>query len=187
MCSYKDYQLRPIEEKDLKIVLEWRNSDRIRANMFTDSIITIDQHLTWYEKIKLSNSTVCLVFTYKGQPSGLVSFTDIDFDNNTCSWGFYLGKEDPPPGSGSIMGFLGLKFAFEKLDIHSVHGEVFAFNIPSIKFHKKLGFVEESRLLEHALKNGKYEDVFLFTLVKDVWLDNLQRIEKLILTSSQSC
>jgi UDP-2,4-diacetamido-2,4,6-trideoxy-beta-L-altropyranose hydrolase len=46
-------QLREIQESDLPLLLEWRNQPFVRQNMFNNSIITMDHHRKWYEKMKV--------------------------------------------------------------------------------------------------------------------------------------
>lgn len=168
MYSAEDFNLREIEKYDLELILKWRNSERIRTNMFTDHIITMQEHAKWFERIKHDSNSLVLIFEKKTNPLGLVSFTGIDKKNSKCNWGFYLGEINLP-GTGTIMGYLGLNYAFEKLKIRKVCGEVFAFNSASIKFFNKLGFIEEGRLRKHILKNGIFEDVVLFGLLKEEW------------------
>ena len=45
MLRRDDCQLRPVLESDLGLIRQWRNSERIRANMFTDHIISSEEHL----------------------------------------------------------------------------------------------------------------------------------------------
>lgn len=174
----EDYRLRPMEEADLEKVLEWRNSKRIRINMFTDHIITMDEHQAWFNRVKQSQSAIHKIFQFQGCPVGMVSFTNIDRHNNRCYWGFYLGEEALPRRTGLVMGFLGVKYAFEELGIRKLCGEVFAFNTSSIGFHKKLGFSEEGRFAQHILKNGNYEDIIAFALFKEDWLRKGFEMEK---------
>ncbi|MCD5406412.1 MAG: UDP-4-amino-4,6-dideoxy-N-acetyl-beta-L-altrosamine N-acetyltransferase [Desulfotomaculum sp.] len=180
MPNRQDYRLRPLEEADLGKVLEWRNSERIRANMYSDHIITVEEHRAWFERNKQSEDAVSMIFEFKEKPVGLVYFTNIDKICNRCLWGFYLGEEDLPPGTGAIMGFLGLEYAFEKLGFRKLCGEAFAFNISSTKFHKKLGFIEEGCLAKHVLKNNVYEDIILMAMFKEDWLKVKPKYEKLL-------
>lgn len=158
-------------------VLEWRNSNRIRANMFTDHCITCEEHQIWFDKVNQSKSDIYKIFEFQGRPLGLVCFTNIDRKNNRCHWGFYLGEENLPKGTGLLMGYLGVKYAFEDLGIRKLCSEVFAFNISSIKFHKKLGFKEEGFFSKHVFKSGNYEDVILFALFDEDWSKNRLNLE----------
>jgi len=150
--------------------------------MFSDHIITVDEHLAWFRSINQREDVKCLVFEFECRPVGLMYFTQIDRDNSKCAWGFYLGEETLPKGTGSAMGFLGVEFAFVDLGVRKLSGEVLAFNTASIRFHKRLGFVEEGHFVEHVVKNGKYEDVLSFALFKDHWQRNKSELEALIFT-----
>ena len=169
MPRREDYRLRPVEEADLAKVLEWRNSERIRANMYTDHIISVDEHRRWFRNLREDRRLVCLVFEYLGRPAGMVNFTGIDEANGKSQWGFYLGETDLPRGTGTVMGLLGLEYAFEILKIRKVCGEAFAFNSASLNFFGRLGFAEEGRFARHVLKNGRYEDVVSFALFREDW------------------
>jgi len=176
MPNPEDYQLRSIEESDLEQVLEWRNSERVRSNMYTDYIISLEEHRAWFLKIRNSSSTCYYVCEYDKQPIGVIYFTNIDKKNQKSYWGFYLGDENAPIGSGYIMGFTALKYAFEVLDFRKLCSEVFEFNIKSIKLHNKLGFQQEGYFVKHILKKDRHEDVIALALFKDNWLnikDNL--------------
>ena len=171
-------RLRPIEEADLVKVLEWRNSDRIRAVMFTDSIITINEHRAWFERLHKEKTAICRIFEFQDRPVGVVNIIQIDRHNNKCSWGFYLGEVDVPRGTGTVMGYLALEYIFEALGMRKLCAEVLAFNTTSIKFHKKLGFVEEGRFIKHVLKNDNYEDVIAMALFYEDWVKFKNRLKK---------
>lgn len=170
--NYKCYGLRPIEEKDLELILHWRNSDRIRANMFTDHIIKMEEHRSWFDRLQKEQKDIYLVFEYNDNPVGIVNFIEMDSHNYTCKWGFYIGEEDVPKGLGSIMGFMGLEYIFEECNKCIVKGEAFVFNEASINYHTKLGFTEEGYSVKHVLKNEGYKDVILFSLSREDWEKN---------------
>ncbi|TCS83308.1 UDP-4-amino-4,6-dideoxy-N-acetyl-beta-L-altrosamine N-acetyltransferase [Tepidibacillus fermentans] len=177
MLIYRNYKLRPIEEEDLEMVLNWRNSERIRMNMYTDHLITMEEHRAWFQRLKEDNRNLTFIFEYMDEPVGVMNFNRIDNHNRNCTWGFYLGKENLLKGTGLALGYLGLKYAFENLNIRKLSGEVFGFNIASYNFHKKLHFKEEGRLLKHIKKNGQYEDIILFAQFEEDWKKNRILIE----------
>lgn len=169
MCR-EEFNLRPIEEHDLDVVLAWRNSDRVRSYMYTDHIITQDEHRSWFERTRQAEFPPTLIFEYRGIPVGLKSFSQIDRFNNRCYWGFYLGESELPRGCGSVMGFLALEYIFEQQKFRKLCAEAFAFNEGSVKYHTRLGFVQEGRFMQHILKNGRYEDIISFAIFRDNWL-----------------
>lgn len=171
-----EINLRIMQEKDLETVLKWRNSERVRFNMFTDHIITMEEHLEWFNNINKSNKDVYLVFEYNRMPLGLSYFNKIDRINQTSFWGFYIGDDQPPRGCGTLMGFLSLNYAFFSLDLRKVYGEVFAFNSNAVYLFKKLGFKQEGYLKGHALKKDIYEDVIIFSIFVNEWLNKREEL-----------
>jgi len=169
VLNFDEYGLRPLDCDDLEFVLAWRNSERIRANMYTDHIISASEHQAWYDRIKDEPSVVYRLFEYRQTSVGLSYFTDIDLTNGLCLWGFYLGAVNLPGGSGTMMGYLSLQHAFDQLHIRKVCGEVLTYNEPSLKFFRRLGFVEEGRRRQHVLRKGGYVDVVIFSLLDDEW------------------
>ncbi|MCL6479750.1 MAG: UDP-4-amino-4,6-dideoxy-N-acetyl-beta-L-altrosamine N-acetyltransferase [Peptococcaceae bacterium] len=159
-------------------MLEWRNSDRIRAVMFTDRIITMDEHRAWFERLYKEKTAICRIFEFQDRPVGVVNIIQIDRHNHKCSWGVYLGEVDVPRGTGTVMGYLALEYIFEALGMRKLCAEVLAFNTTSIKFHKKLGFVEEGRFIKHVLKNGNYEDVIAMALFDEDWVKSKNKLKK---------
>jgi UDP-4-amino-4,6-dideoxy-N-acetyl-beta-L-altrosamine N-acetyltransferase len=171
------FNLRPITASDLELVLSWRNSERVRSYMYTDHLITPQEHQAWFERVSQESFPSVLIFEYEGQPAGLKSFSQIDRKNNRCHWGFYLGDTELPKGCGTVMGFLALEYIFETHGFHKVCAEAFAFNEGSIKYHERLGFVKEGCFAKHVLKNGIYEDIILFGNFREVWLAGKDRLE----------
>ena len=180
MPTREDYRLRPIAEEDLELVLHWRNSDRIRRNMYGDHIISMDEHRAWFNRLEENPNVVFLVFELRQMPVGMVYFTDIDRKNDKCFWGFYLGQENLPRGTGTIMGVLGMEYAFEAFNIRKLCGEVFLFNTASVKFFHRLGFSEEGHFVRHVLKDGNYEDVISFALFRECWQDKRGKLERTV-------
>lgn len=179
MSGREEYHFRPVEERDLETVLRWRNSERIRVNMYTDHEITFDEHREWFARLQKEQVPTFMIFEFQGRPIGVIHVTQIDKRNNKCYWGFYIGDTEAPPGSGTALGYFGLNYIFDGLKIRKLCAEAFGFNSASIKFHKRLGFIEEGRFVKHILKNGRYEDVITFALFSEHWNRHKKQIEGL--------
>jgi UDP-4-amino-4,6-dideoxy-N-acetyl-beta-L-altrosamine N-acetyltransferase len=180
MAKREDYQLRPLQESDLEMVLSWRNSERVRANMYTDHIISLEEHQTWFKKIKDAPTVDYLICEFQNHPIGLVNFTNIDKNNNKCYWGFYLGETATPLGSGGALSFISMEYIFEIVDIRKVCSEVLSFNNKSLKLHKRLSFQEEGCFKKHIYKNLEYQDVICLALFQEDWLQNKNDIAKIV-------
>ena len=169
MPPYNDYKLRMMSESDLRIVLQWRNSERVRMNMYSDELISWDDHCAWFSRIQNSQESRHYIFELNRTPIGVINFTSINSLHGKCSWGFYLGETDVPHGSGSVLGILGMSEAFEHLKIRKLCAEVFAFNEKSLRFHRRLGFTQEGILSQHVWKHNYYQDIVLFACFADQW------------------
>lgn len=169
MHPFDSYRIRPMMKDDLPFVLEWRNSERIRKNMYSEEPISWENHCSWFSSIQNKESIQYYIVEHLERPFGVVNFTEINRTHHTCNWGFYVGDTEAPRGSGTALGFLGLVEAFEHLHIRKLCAEVISFNEASIRFHRKLGFIQEGNLHRHIWKNNKYEDIVLFANFSDQW------------------
>jgi UDP-4-amino-4,6-dideoxy-N-acetyl-beta-L-altrosamine N-acetyltransferase len=181
MFDREECRLRLLEERDLAMVLGWRNNDRVRSNMFNDHIITMDEHLAWYSRLQQKND-VCLIFEWQSNPVGVMNFVGRDPKRHTCHWGFYLRPESLPGGMGTAMGYLGLEYAFDRLGVDCVIGEALTFNKASIRFHNRLGF-RSGGTVKKSRGSGFYEDAVIFSLLKSDWLAIRSELERGIFAS----
>lgn len=178
MTAPKRMELRAVEERDLELILAWRNSERIRANMYTGHEITPEEHRAWFERLTREKESFSLLFEADGAPLGVVNLNHLDWRNRSCHWGFYLGEADAPPGSGTRMAYLALRHIFEELKLHKVIGEALAFNQASIAYHRKLGFSQEAHYVQHVLRDGNFLDVLSFALFSRDWPTIKRELEK---------
>lgn len=169
MIDLSKYHLKDLKEDDLELVLNWRNSKAIRSSMYTDHIITMEEHKKWFNKVGSDNTMAVKIFSNENKPLGLVNISKIDQINNKCYWGFYIGEPDAPTGSGTIMGILALEYMFAELDIRKICTEILEFNTASLHYHKKLGFIEEGRFVKHVRKDNQYVDVIAMAHFVDKW------------------
>lgn len=186
MTKREKFKLRKLEEKDLEPILKWRNSDRVRANMFSDHIISWEEHLEWFKKIQEKNNVSYCVCELGKLPIGVVYFTEIDWDDQTSLWGFYVGELQFPLPLGAYIEFLALEYAFETLMFRKLSCEVFNFNQEAIKLHKQFGFQQEGYFVEQVRKNNQYLDVLFFSLFKEDWIIHKNKIAKLVFRSKKS-
>lgn len=163
-----DYLLRGLREEDIEYIYHWRNSESIRINMYNDQPIPFDRHVQWFTEVLKSQMDYYRLFIYKNHPLGLVSFKNQE-EPHTSIWGVYIGDRNAPKGSGTIMGYLGLDYAFQCLNIKKVIGEVIAFNNKSQRFHEKLGFHLEGVLKDKINRNNEWVDVFRYVLSQEDW------------------
>ena len=165
----KRTSLKDIEEKDLDLILQWRNQEQIRKVMFYSDIITTEQHYNWYKNLLKSYVSISKIFYFDDKPYGPLNVNQINQLYNTCEWGFYIGELSAPRGMGTILGYTSLNYIFNELHVGKICGEVIASNEQSRIFHEKLGFKNEGILREHIFKENDYMDIHLYSILKREW------------------
>lgn len=160
-------KLRPMEGRDLRRVRRWRNDLRVREHMFNASPIDEIEHAAWFKTSSLNERRYLLVVLRADILFGFAQF-NLSQCRTVADWGFYVDP-DGPKGQGYELGHSVLSFAFNSLQLKRVNGKVLDSNIRSIKFHRRMGFVEEGRLRSHHLTELGYQDVHLFGLLAHEW------------------
>ena len=133
---------------DLQQVFQWRNDPFVRMNMFSQREIPFHEHQDWFEKCCGDPNHHLLIFEICGEPAGFVNFK-VRTPSMEASWGFYRSPSSVN-GVGERMGNAALLFAFEKLNIKKICGEVLMLNKRSINFHLSLGFKQTHRLKNYT-------------------------------------
>ena len=95
----------------------------------------------------------------------LITF-DCDHRMGTFKYGLFLLDKAKGKGYGSEAVKIMLNYYFNELRYNKVNVYIYAYNIPSIKFHEKLGFVKEGQLRQMAYSMGKYHDIVFYGLLK---------------------
>lgn len=146
--------------------------------MYNDQIITEKQHHQWFKNVSSSKTERYFIFSIDHTDTGFVSFKDVDHHHHHCHWGFYIGEVQSPKGSGSVMGFLALEWAFQQLEVEKVYGEVLSNNEKSLSYHQSLGFRKEGHFRNHIVRNNKYLDVIRYGLLKEEWIAEKPKVLK---------
>ena len=170
--AMSDSRLRPMEAKDLELVLVWRNHPAVRRFMYTTQLISPEEHARWFERSKHQTGVWLLIYERAGSPTGFVNISESRCPH-VADWGFYLAP-DAGKGTGQALGTETLKYAFESLQLHKLCGQALGFNKRSIHFHEKLGFVREGVLREQHFDGEHFFDIFCFGLLASEWEHSTQ-------------
>lgn len=156
-------------EKQLSI-RDIRNEPSIRAAMYTDHVIGVNEHLSWLNQLKQTTQQLAMAVLNKdGIPVGLTSLKNIDLHHKTADWGTYISEGARGLGIGTIAAIGMIDQAFDVLVLEKLNAEVIEGNGPSLNYHKKIGFVEEGFRNSNVVKQGKRFGVHLLGLEKANW------------------
>ena len=167
--------LRTISDKDLADVLIWRNNESVRKNMYTDHIISEEEHREWYEKASVDPTRRLLICEEAGESLGFVSFYDISPRDNTATWAFFSANPHQR-GVGSKMEIAALDYAFFELKLEKLSCEVLSFNHPVISFHRKHGFQIEGIFVGQYVRGTDRFDIFRLAIFRRDWVERLRPV-----------
>jgi UDP-4-amino-4,6-dideoxy-N-acetyl-beta-L-altrosamine N-acetyltransferase len=157
-------RLRAMTAVDLPSVLELRNHVEIRRFMLTQHEISTEEHRSWFDRASNDAKLDLLVWEMNGRCCGFVQFKEANY-RGVVDWGFYVAP-DAPKGTGKKLGFAALAHAFQKDGINKICGQALCWNVPSIEFHKSLGFTQEGILRNQHFDGDKHHDIIIFGLLK---------------------
>lgn len=161
----------------LESVRIWRNKKSISNYMFTNHKITKEEHKRWIEKLRMKNTAKSWVIKYKLKPVGLASIFNIDYENKTTDWGFYIANESlRGKGIGSAVLYCLMEYVFEKMKFEKMVTNVLGNNHIAIGLYEKFGFVKEGIMKEKLVRDQKEIDVFLMSIKKEKWNKIKERI-----------
>ena len=171
-----------MNEADLKSVLSWRNRKAVREVMYTQHLITEDEHEAWWARVSVDDSTQPFIFHRNGHDLGFVSFTSLDQINGTAFWAFY-SSPNAPRGTGSLMEYVALEQFFLDSRMRKLSCEVLSKNESVIRLHEGFGFVLEGTFVKHVHSSGVLEDVVRLAIFEEKW--SSKREEKLVKLSKR--
>jgi RimJ/RimL family protein N-acetyltransferase len=191
-------------------LLEWRNQDFVRNMMFTRDIIDKDNHMRFLNSLEDESYLVaedgC---ENKSQGSGKINmdglgkhiankqkyayigFVDeIPFgvlhfqfcrDTGILDFGHYLVDEKYlNSGLGTVLEYVVLNFAFDKVNAIKVLSKVLAYNKKVIGLHSKFGFVLDMIKKDYVKIDEDYYDVHFQSMDRMRWEQNKAKIERAI-------
>lgn len=161
-------KLRNIKSDELELMLSWRNAPDVRANMYTQHEISLEEHLSWWSRIQQRNDHLYFMYDYQDAALGVVAFSGIDSVNENSSWAFYASP-NAPRGTGIKMEYLALNYAFDEIKLHKLTCEVLAFNTPVLKLHQKFGFITEGVFREQHRVNDTFVDIHRLGILAREW------------------
>lgn len=159
--------LRPMADADLEAVLSWRNAPAVRANMYTTHLITPGEHARWWAQTRDDPSRRYFIFETRDGAFGVVGFTRIGEITGEAEWAFYASR-DAPRGTGSMMEWLALEYAFGPLALQTLRCEVLETNTRVIELHTRFGFVTAGTAIRQ-IDQAREANIYRLALDKGVW------------------
>ncbi|MGB0960217.1 MAG: UDP-4-amino-4,6-dideoxy-N-acetyl-beta-L-altrosamine N-acetyltransferase [Halocynthiibacter sp.] len=149
-------------------VLNIRNHPNVRSNMYTDHVISLDEHHTWIDSLKTSPHHIVFMVLVDGVVSGVASINALDRQHKKSDWAFYL-DESARGGLGAVLEITMLDFAFNDLALEKLNCEVIETNLNVVQMHEKFGFQREGFFRSNIEKNGARIGVYRLGITRAEW------------------
>lgn len=162
---------RSIDAGDMPMLLDWRNSRDVAKHMYSDHVITADEHRAWFDAGQGRPDLRRWIIALDGRPVGLVSVAEICFDKKDAVWAFYLA--DPATrgqGVGLLTEYCVLALAFDHWALDALRCEVLETNGAARALHESVGFAPVGRLVGRAVKAGTPVDAIAYRMARPDWL-----------------
>jgi RimJ/RimL family protein N-acetyltransferase len=139
--------LRDARDTDVETIRVWRNHPKTRGASIWTAYITPEGHAQWWEKVSADPTRRVLIFSYKGNDCGVVTFNDHDETAGTAEWGFFLDVDGLEERGELLPAWMELEkaavaYAFGEMKLISFGGRTLAWNKQVIALHRRFGFVE---------------------------------------------
>ncbi len=166
------FNLRLLGAEDLSTTLAWRNREDVRHHFIKSEIISLQQHLSWWEEYCTRDNDFVFVIeeTEKlNRPVGQVSLYNIDLKKGEAEYGRLMIGDSKARGRGlarRATEFL-LTWAFNSLEIKRIYLRVLKDNTIAINRYRRFGFiscVDNGRL--HLMSIAKGSDPRMFEDIK---------------------
>lgn len=132
---FKNFTKTTLEER--KLILSWRNSDRIRLKMVNQGIISLEDHLKFIEGLKNRTDCIYWLVYVDNIPIGVALDTD-----GRESGGIYIGDKKYT-GYGIPVQYYVFKYNFETLNGREFIWDVLKTNRRVYQMHKKIFHARE--------------------------------------------
>lgn len=165
-----EYRCRKLEAADLETIMYWRMLPHVTQFMNTDPVLTIEGQERWFENQCSAGTLYYWIIEVDSIPCGLINLADVDMTNKRCTWGYYIAEKK----SRSFQLALSLEmslydYAFDTKKLNKVTGESFCENTVAVKMHELCGCETEGILKQHILKNGRFHDVCVQSMLAETW------------------
>lgn len=173
-------QLRALEKADLTFLHSLHNNSKTMGYFFEEPFETIRELEDLYEKHvhNQMERRFVLEVVSTGETVGVLSLIEIDEINRKCEIDIIVDERFQGRGYGRHGFVLGIKYAFDVLNLKKVYLLLLPTNETGMKVYKYAGFKKECRLKKEYFVNGSYWDVHRMCMFDHHWRRERERLRR---------
>lgn len=164
--------LRQVTENDAESILTYLSDPAVMKHVGLLPFETIEDALgeiAWYESIYEEKTGIRWGITLKdkGEVIGSCGFLKMASKHFRAEIGTELNKDYWGQGIASEAITAVLHYGFTRLNLQRIEGLIEPANLQSQKLFEKLGFVPEGLLRKYEYTCGKFDDLYMYSLLND--------------------
>lgn len=169
----KQVVLRELRTSDAPALFAMLTTDEV-ARFISPPPSTVEgfvRFIEWTQQQRRVGVYACFAVTLRGFDTaiGIFQVHQVESGFQTAEWGFAIGS--PFWGSGVFQesAQLMLEFVFDTLDVHRLEARAAVQNGRGNSALRKVGAVREAVLRQSLLRNGRYLDQVLYSILDTDW------------------
>lgn len=156
-------KIRPLVEDDLEFLIEVRNE--CRKKLHDCRKFTLDNAKKWFRQTKPK----FYIIENDRKKVGYFRTSHWDLINNNVFIGCDIHKDYRRQGISTKAYKIFIDYFFKEYDFHKICLWVLSTNYEAIGLYKKLGFKNDGVSREHIMRDGRYIDNILMSILKREW------------------
>ena len=160
-------ELRPMCKADAAVLMELNNNKEVSNYVVGNpQTVSLEQQLSWMEKVKNETNTVRLMIVFNEKVVGTVIISSIDYANASGNMSIKLLPEYQGRGIAKRALSKACDLAFDDLKLFCLTANILSYNAASCGLVKSVGFRQDGVLRSRVIKNGKRFDLLAFSYLK---------------------
>jgi len=180
MISSTNLSLRALEKADLKFFHKLDNSFRNMRYFFEEPYETFRELEDLFEKSVHNHRERWFIIELREsrESVGVLTLYDIDEINRKAGIDILIDESKQGKGYGKEAFILGVKYAFDILNLFKIYLLVTGLNEAAQKIYSFAGFRKECTLEKEYYVNGEYVDVDRMCMFSDGWKEKRPLLKK---------
>lgn len=163
--------LREVTKNDAESLLAYLSDQQVTRHMGLDPFVSAEDALDeieWYQSIFANGTGMRWGITIKGEDHviGSCGFLNRTQKHNRSEIGFELSREHWGKGIAAEALSAVIEYGFSELKLNRIEALIEPANSPSQKLVEKNGFTKEGLLRDYEYTQGKYDDLYMYSLLK---------------------
>lgn len=167
--TYKGLRIRLLERQDLEAARRLHNDDSTLLWLTDIRHVSEPEQENWFDMLSRSRSTrrYSVHEEKSGNFAGLFRIDHLDLQNRCAMVGLDIVQGFRRRGYARKVFDYFFHYLFDEVGLNRLGLVTLDSNTPAIELYRKLGFQEEGRHREAIWRDGRYQDLLQFGLLRD--------------------